>query len=185
MDSPAGQYHPDRDAGESAQVLFPPARPGRVSRENDSNDAVVFKGEIMKALSGYAEWFWLIAQGWKDVENRPWPLTRYIKPGELPLRIYLHASKTKASQTEIGFIEAQLAKRNFKKLEEFLAVDWTKYRGAIIGETTITRPYREGDSSPWYFGPNAFWVKDSVLYEAPIPYRGQLGFFPVNLPEHK
>ena len=185
MESAVREYHPDRDAGESAQVLFPPARPGRVSRKNDFNDVVVFEGEIMRALSGYKEWFWVIGKNWKPVENRPWPLTRYIKLEELPLRIYLHASKTPASQTEISFIEAQLAKQDFAQLEEFLAVDWSKYRGAIIGETTITRPYREGDFSPWYFGPNAFWVKDSVLYDAPVPYRGQLGFFPVNLPEHK
>ena len=185
MDSPVWEHHPDRDAGEGIEVLLPPARPGRISGENDSNATVVFEGEIMRGLSGYKEWFWVIAKTWKDVENRPWPLTRYIKPEELPLRIYLHASKTPASQSEIGFIEAQLAKQDFSQLEEFLAVDWPKYCGAIIGETTITRPYREGDSSPWYFGPNAFWVKDSVLYEAPVSYRGQLGFFQVNLPEHK
>jgi hypothetical protein len=51
----------------------------------------------MKALSGYGEWFWLLAKGWKDVENRDWSLFRYIKPSELPVRIYLHASKTPAS----------------------------------------------------------------------------------------
>ena len=139
----------------------------------------------MKALSGYAEWFWVIAKGWKEVENRPWPLTRYIKPEELPLRIYLHASKTVASFDEINLISTLLMQEDINKLTEFSTVDWSKYRGAIIGETTITMPYHEGDSSPWYFGPNGFWVKDSVLYDAPVPYRGQLGFFPVNLPEHK
>jgi hypothetical protein len=30
-----------------------------------------------------------------------------------------------------------------------------------------------------------FVVEQGKLYEAPIPYKGQLGFFDVQLPEHK
>ena len=42
------------------------------------------------ALSGYAEWFWLMTKNWKDVENRNWSITRYVKRDELPVRVYLH-----------------------------------------------------------------------------------------------
>lgn len=62
----------------------------------------------MKALSGYAEWFWLLAKNWKDVENRNWSLPHEIAMS-LPYRIYLHASKTAASQEEIDFIIRQLS----------------------------------------------------------------------------
>jgi hypothetical protein len=37
--------------------------------------------------------------------------------------------------------------------------------------------------SPWFFGEFGFVVKDGVLYSRPIPYKGQLGFFKVSLPE--
>lgn len=33
----------------------------------------------MKALSGYAEWVWLMAMNWKDIENRNWSLYKKDK----------------------------------------------------------------------------------------------------------
>jgi hypothetical protein len=149
----------------------------------------------VKALSGYAEWFWLLAKGWKDVENRPRPLPKTL---ELPARIYLHASKTPTSYQDDAFILELLT---FEQIEEYIDVDWSKYRGAIIGEITITGQCDVNhvdamaeqvqtlpvssirNSSKWLFGPYGFWVKDGVLYEKPIPYRGQLGFFEVKLTE--
>jgi hypothetical protein len=169
------------------------------------------------ALSGYAEWFWLMAKGWKDVENRNWPLNQFFKPLQFPIRIYLHASKTKASEDELNFISTTLMQEDVKKLTEFLQVDWSKYRGHIIGEITITKQLRKhvpnpqssigtggifsaaditGEMkylkqeapeyfSPWFFGEFGFVVKGGVLYERPIPYRGQLGFFKPVLGEVK
>jgi hypothetical protein len=140
----------------------------------------------MKALSGYGEWFWLLAKGWKDVENRDWSLFRYIKPSELPVRIYLHASKTPASHDEWNFISTMLIK-DIPKFDEIHKVDWHKYRGTIIGETTIIGQCQAGEFawgekvSPWFFGKFGFWVKDGILYDKPIPYKGQLGFFEVKL----
>ena len=138
----------------------------------------------MKALSGYAEWFWLMSKNWKDVENRNWSLTRYIKRNELPVRVYLHASKTKTPKKEIDFIKSKLTR---KQLQEFETVDWGKYRGHIIGEITITDEVTFDDMgmkvthSPWFFGEYGFVVEDGELYEIPIPCRGQLGFFEVSL----
>lgn len=138
--------------------------------------------KLIYALSGYAEWFWLMAKNWKDVENRDWPLSKYIKPMDLPIRIYLHASKTKASNDELNFICDLLSPSQFA---EFKTVDWLKFRGHIIGEITITnyslmRGYMP-QISPWAFGKYCFWVRSGVLYEKPIPYKGQLGFFKVDL----
>ncbi|MDP2729147.1 MAG: hypothetical protein Q8O55_01535 [Dehalococcoidales bacterium] len=138
----------------------------------------------MKALSGYAEWFWLMAKNWKDIENRNWPLTRYFKRSDLPVRIYLHASKKPASYEEKMFIRSRLTPEQWL---EFRAVDWGKYRGHIIGEITITDEVTMDDiglkatHSPWFFGPYGFVVKDGVLYEKPLACRGSLGFFEVNL----
>ncbi len=138
----------------------------------------------MKALSGYAEYFWLMALNLKDVENRNWPLTRYIKRSELPVRIYLHASKTKAGGDDITFIRSKLTSA---QLREFESVNWEKYRGHIIGEITITDEVTFDDiampavHSRWFFGTYGFVVKDGVLYETPVACRGQLGFFEVNI----
>lgn len=138
----------------------------------------------MKALSGYAEWFWLIAKNWKDIENRNWPLTRYISRSQLPLRIHLHASKTPASAKERDFILTRLPPAQRR---EFEFVDWDKYRGAIIGEVTIVDEVTFEDiglkatHSKWFFGPYGFVVKDGVLYERPIRSKGRLGLFEVNL----
>lgn len=137
----------------------------------------------MKAISGYAEWFWLMAKGYKDVENRSWSLERYFKASELPARVYLHASKTGAPNNDVMFIGRQLSAR---QREEFWAVPWGALRGAIIGEVTITGEVTEYSSHPaalskWFFGPYGFAVKDGVLYKSPIPCKGQLGFFGVSL----
>jgi len=138
----------------------------------------------MKALSGYAEWFWLMAKNWKDVENRNWSLTRYIKRDELPVRVYLHASKKPASKEDIAFIRSNL---NPVRRQEFDKVDWERYRGAIIGEITITGEIIMDDwgmpatHSRWFFGTYGFVVKDGELYDSPFPCKGQLGFFAVEL----
>ena len=146
----------------------------------------------MKTLSGYAEWFWLMAKNIKPVENRDWSLFKYIKREQLPLRIYLHASKTKASKDEIDFIRRHLTTG---QLQVFDSVNWKEYRGAIIGEITITGQVTLVESgiladdeglqavySGWFFGIYGFVVKDGKLYDKPIPYKGQLGFFSVELP---
>jgi len=126
-----------------------------------------------------------MAKRWKDVENRDWSLTRYIRRSELPVRIYLHASKRAASREEIAFIRLRLTA---EQQSEFDAVDWAKYRGHLIGEITLTDEVKFEDAgmkatrSPWFFGEYGFLVEDGVLYEKPIPYRGRLGFFEVPLP---
>jgi hypothetical protein len=161
------------------------------------------------ALSGYAEWFYCMCRNWKDVENRDWPLNRYFKPLNFPIRIYLHASKKPASNEEIAFIGSKLTK---DQLAEFMNVDWIKLRGKIIGETTITKQLHKNNLnpissigsggifssadehfeleylkkevpeyfSPWFFGKYGFVVKDGILYAKPIPCKGQLGFFKSN-----
>lgn len=146
----------------------------------------------MKALSGCAEWFWLMALNIKPVENRDWSLFKYIKRNELPIRIYLHASKTSASKEEVAFIRQHLTT---KQLRRFDSVNWKEYRGAIIGEITITGEVisteggfiggsdeaKNAICSGWFFGTYGFLVKNGKLYDKPIPYKGRLGFFETGL----
>lgn len=161
----------------------------------------------MKALSGYAEWFWLMAKGWKDVENRPKPLPQSLAVS-LPVRIYLHASKSDQVQRVPGDLEFILSRLTSEQIDEFCDVDWSNLRGKIIGEITITgqmrkHTYREADHvdmgsqqkelelliasrspcrSPWFFGPFGYIVTDGALYETLIPCRGMLGFFEPVIP---
>jgi len=145
----------------------------------------------MKALSGYAEWFWLLAKNIKPIENRNWSLHRFFDREELPVRIYLHASKTPASKDDITFIRDKLYP---EQLKEFDSINWKEYRGAIIGEITITGEVTLVESgiladdkglqavySGWFFGIYGFVVEKGELYAKPIPYKGQLQFFEVNL----
>lgn len=158
----------------------------------------------MKALSGYAEWFWLMAKNWKNVENRAKPLPRDMSVN-LPVRIYLHASKSEHVQQslfpdDLVFIREHLTTTQWA---EFSQVNWKALRGMIIGEITIIKQMRkhsyvEADHvdigsqqkelelmiasgepymSPWFFGPFGYVVEDGILYNNPIPCRGALGFF--------
>ena len=62
----------------------------------------------MKALSIRQPWARLIVLGWKDIENRSWPIGHQRNdPAHLPIRIYVHASKTLAKYP-----------RNYTDLEE-------------------------------------------------------------------
>lgn len=129
-----------------------------------------------------------MAKNWKDIENRTWSLTRYFRRSELPVRIYLHASLTPTSTKEIEFIKSKLTAGQRR---EFEMVDWKKYRGYIIGEITITDEVTNDEigmvvtHSPWFFGPYGFVVQDGELYDRPIPCKGQLGFFKVEIEQKK
>ena len=95
-----------------------------------------------------------MAKNWKDVENRNWSLTRYFKRDELPVRVYLHASKKPASKEDIAFIRSRLMPA---QRQEFGKVHWGIYRGSIIGEITIAVEVTISDwgipatHSPWFF----------------------------------
>jgi len=145
----------------------------------------------MKALSGWAEYFWLLAKNIKPIENRNWSLTRFFDMAELPVRIYLHGSKTPAPKDDIAWIREKLYPA---QLKEFDAVNWKEYRGAIIGEITITGQVTLVESgiladdkglqavySGWFFGVYGFVMENGELYDPPLPYKGQLQFFEVNI----
>ena len=52
--------------------------------------------------------------------------------------------------------------------------------GALIGEVDIIDCVTES-KSPWFVGRYGFTLTNPKLYDKPIPYRGQLGFFEVTV----
>ena len=118
----------------------------------------------MRALSIRQPWAWLVVNGYKDIENRTW---RTNFRG----RIYVHAGRRVVSD-------------DYPEQREFIAragivIPAKLARGAIVGEVTITGCFSASDS-PWFCGPYGFTLEDPVAYKAPIPCRGQLGFFQVD-----
>ncbi len=147
----------------------------------------------MKGLSIKQPWAWLICAGYKDIENRNWRIGRNSRHGPystrdfdnftitFPERIYVHAGKTVDDEGAIWLWE------NKERLGiQGCVPQWTEIcniweLGAIIGEVDITACVTES-KSPWFVGRYGFELANPVLYDKPIPYRGQLGFFEVNLP---
>lgn len=117
----------------------------------------------MKALSILQPWAWLIANGYKDVENRSWP-TRFRG------RFLVHAGKRWGQEQRDDFA---FVRERFPEIP----LPATFERGGIVGAATLTHCVpRMG--SPWFFGPIGFVVADARVIPF-VPYRGQLGFFDV------
>jgi hypothetical protein len=134
----------------------------------------------MKALSGYAEWFYCLAKNWKPVENRGWSLTRYFRREQLPVTIYLHASKTKTPIDEYNFITRTLTSAQY---EEFRRVDFDKLRGTLFAKIKVIDEITTADCgvpeyrSVWFFGPFGFITRDGEFLATPIPCKGHTFFF--------
>jgi len=112
---------------------------------------------------------WAIFHG-KDVENRTWPLWKYIKKQDLPIRIYIHASK--------GFDADHYnwIMQNENRLGLQIPQIYELVHGAIIGEVTIVGCTTQ-HTSMWFTGPYAFELEDANEYDKPIPCKGMLGLF--------
>lgn len=130
----------------------------------------------MKALSIRQPWAWLICKGWKAIENRDWP-TNFTG------RVYIHTglSETDMVDDVILWIKERLSKAQCQEM----AIELTYpglFFGGIIGEVDITGCVTES-KSPWFEGKYGFTLQNPVLYDKPIPMKGQLGFFEVDLQE--
>lgn len=134
------------------------------------------------ALSIKQPWAWLICKGCKDIENRDWKLPQKM----IEERIYVHASKTKTGQQASDAVDFIAEKGLLNQLHEALLNHFLNdpVFGAIIGEVTI-KYCVESSKSPWFVGRYGFVLANPVLYDTPIPCRGQLGFFKPNFKEEK
>ncbi|MDD4874311.1 MAG: hypothetical protein PHE15_04985 [Dehalococcoidales bacterium] len=130
----------------------------------------------MYALSIRQPWAWLLTNRLKDVENRDWLLPMEMM-GE---RIYVHASKSRSDmQPEIfTWISSRFLSGEDRERFVDVVVTETLSFGAIIGEVTIIQRVNHSCNSVWYVPDSeGFIVECGVLYDNPIPCRGQLGFW--------
>jgi hypothetical protein len=139
----------------------------------------------VKALSGYPQWFWLLAKGWKDVENRSWPLPKWMRDEGLPVRIYLHGSQHLERKESLALARQLLTVGQYA---EFCAVNWKQYQGTIFAQIDIIKySFRHADTnanlfSPWHIpGQYGFYTSNPKFLDKPIPYKGRLGFFEVEV----
>lgn len=133
----------------------------------------------MKALSIRQPWAWLIAQGYKDIENRTWP-TRFRG------RVLIHASKgmTRVEYEDVAeFVRdinrTNLVERNGVQPIVLPAFDQLK-RGGIVGVATVDGCVAPGDrTSTWHMDDRyGFHLFDAK----PLPFvecKGALNFFTV------
>jgi len=122
----------------------------------------------MKALSVKQPFAYLIVHGYMAVENRAWR-TSYRG------RLLIHASKTFAS-----FDDSQFYRFGFDKefIDMLRSTDIP--RGALVGEADLVDCVTDSDS-PWFMGPYGFELANPLAYEIPIPCKGELGIFDVDL----
>jgi len=140
----------------------------------------------VKALSIKQPWAWLIANGFKDIENRNWRHTPKLRG-----RFLIHAGQR--MDEEMGeLLRRYVIGANVMSLTGFARVDSSTLSrllkeypgssslpvGGIVGEAEIVDVVRQS-GSPWFFGPLGFVLKNA----RPLPFmpcRGQLGFFDVD-----
>lgn len=116
---------------------------------------------IVKALSIKQPWAWLIVNGFKNIENRPWKNRfrgRFLihSPRKMDMRAYDHLKQF----------------YNMPPLEKL-------ERGGIVGGAEVVDCVTE-HTSEWFDGKYGFVLENPVKFEfAKCP--GQLGFFNVDV----
>jgi len=137
----------------------------------------------MKALSIKQPWAWLICAGYKDYENRDWSLPKSFY---LPQRIYIHAGKRVDDKGAVWLWD------NKERLGiQGIIKEWTDicnfWKGSfLIGSVDIVGQIIENDlrwfgNPKWFTGEYGFLLANPTLFNTPIPYKGRLGFFEVEI----
>ena len=124
----------------------------------------------LKALSIRQPWAWLIASGYKGVENRCWKYDPSLRG-----RIAIHAAKgcTKAEYADaVEFAESIVPGIKVPPLDEL-------DRGGIVATADLIGITRDSDD-PWYMGELGLILRN-VEKTAFQPCKGQLGFFDVEI----
>lgn len=122
----------------------------------------------MRCISVRPIWAWLIAHGYKDVENRTWATTHRGA-------ILIHASASLRSAD----YESALATIKRAGLNIRLPDQPDLPRGGIVGLSRISGCV-DSSRSAWFVGPYGFELQSSC----PIPFhpcKGRLGIFNVGL----
>jgi hypothetical protein len=132
------------------------------------------------ALSIQPPWTWAILHAGKDVENRAWRPPASV---EFPFRLVIHASLT--WDFECIWLCRQNRRLGHILHKKGLTVPFQVPKGALVGEVTVTNVVAYGGerlvANPWAFGPWCWILADPVEYAEPIPYKGRLGLFEVEI----
>lgn len=126
----------------------------------------------MRALSIRQPWAWLIASGYKDVENRRWKT-------DFRGRIYIHAGKV---FDRVGLNVLGRLRSVRKEAVDAVSGKTSWEFGAIIGEVDVVDCVTRSHS-PWFSGPYGLVMRNPRLYSKSIPCRGKLGFFEPDIAE--
>lgn len=125
---------------------------------------------MIKFISIRQPWAWCIVNGYKDVENRTWK-TKYRG------RILIHASQ-KFDMIAHEYLIRNLGLHYVDRLIPENPKDYDT--GCIVGETEIIDCV-ENHQSKWSDGSKfQFLLKNSIKYETPIKYKGQVGICNLN-----
>lgn len=123
---------------------------------------------MITCLSIRQPWAWLIAHGYKDIENRDWRC-------QFRGRFYIHAAKgmTRAEYDACKLFTLKISRRT--TLIGFPAFH-TLERGFIIGRADLVGCVEESNS-PWFVGRYGFVIANPIVISPAIEQRGALGFF--------
>lgn len=125
------------------------------------------------AISIQQPWAWLVVNGFKDVENRTWPL-----PRKFVGHVLIHASKTpKFVQSGARDILEEIHSRHGLPGGIRLPEEGREC-GGIVGVARLCGSVK-GHHSPWANPDGWAWVVTDAKPLPFMPFKGRLGFFPV------
>lgn len=125
----------------------------------------------MKALSIRQPWAWLVAHGFKDIENREWYVKCHVR-GE----VLIHASR-QCTNAEYCAAQEFLVARELWAALDALPTRADLPLGGIVGTVRIVDAVRL-HGSPWFNGPLGLVLADAQPLKF-HPCKGALGFFNV------
>ena len=132
---------------------------------------------ISHGISIKQPWAWLIAAGYKGIENR----SRHFNYRGA---IAIHASKVPVIKRDQDyaldlFLAEAMRKGEDPDIGDFSdALYGEANLGAIIGTATIVGCLHDS-TSRWFEGPHGLVMNNPVLFDEPIPWRGQLGIWTI------
>lgn len=125
--------------------------------------------EVTTALSIRQPWAWLVANGFKDIENRIWRT-------QFRGRVLIHASATMRRGdywTAFDFVLDRVSEKIAVRIPRPDDLEF----GGIIGSVEIVDCVTAHES-PWFEGPHGFVLRNPTV----TPFRavrGALKFFPI------
>lgn len=124
------------------------------------------KTVTLRALTVRQPWAWAIIHGGKDIENRSWN-TKHRGP------LVIHAG--------MGFDRDDETLRRVRKLSKRSLPDEFD-RGMLIGVVDVVDSV-DMHRSPWFVGDYGFVLENPRAFKKPIPCKGRLSYFDVEIPD--